>query len=505
MIVRTAERHDVNPDRGLAVAIFLLVATTYGFFFGGGGWNQNAQFDLTRAIVEQRSLTIDRYAGNTGDRSTFGGHLYANKSPGTSFLAVIPYSIAFALERSAGIDVDDPIAMSFNLYLCTFFVCGLLGALIPALLFLHARSLGFRRGWSLAVALAIAFATPLFAYATVLFAHVPSAALLFAAYVLAHKEQTRWRFVAGMAAGLAGMTNYLCIPLLAVVGIVVLRPAATRVRSAIAYTLGVVPPMLLIAAYQFAAFGSFTTTPIATMDPRFVAKHAWLGIIQTPSLEALRGITISPYRGLFFLSPVLVFALGGAVVMWRMRARFSFGVIAALSLFLVVFNTTFNGWEGGFAIGPRYLVPMIPFLGIAMLYAVDLFRPLWIALAVVSFVANFAAVAVDPTPSGTIPRPLTQYIFPLLIHGEFSPDVPITPPWSAATIRGHVSVSPHSADQIVPFVKHSPGSRETQWASFNLGEPLLGAGSAASLLPVLAWMIAGAVYLARRATSLDEG
>src|SRR5512140_1646009 len=207
----TAERHDPNRDRGLALALFLLVATTYGFFFGGGGWNQNAQFDLTRAIVERHTIVIDAYADNTGDRSSYGGHSYANKSPGTSFLGVIPYSIVYAIERAADVDANDPIAMSFNLYLCTFAVCGILGALMAPLLFLHARSLGFRRGWPLAVAVAIAFATPLFAYSSVLFAHVPSAALLFAAYVLAHKTDARWRFVAGLAAGLAGMTNYLCI------------------------------------------------------------------------------------------------------------------------------------------------------------------------------------------------------------------------------------------------------------------------------------------------------
>lgn len=496
---------NVDPDRGIAVALFLYAAVAYGFFFGGGGWNQNAHFDLTRALVERHSIAIDDLASNTGDRSFHQGHVYANKSPGTSFLAVIPYALVFAMERSAGVDPNDPIVMSFNLYLCTFAVCGLLGALVPPLLFLHGRRLGFQRRWSLAVALATALATPLFAYSTVLFAHVPSASLLLLSFVLVQRPGMRWRVAAGLAAGLAGMTNYLCIPLIAIVGFRVLMPASTRLRGALAYLLGALPPMLLLGAYHFAAFGGFTTTPIATMDQRFVAKNAWLGIFQAPSLEALHGITISPYRGLLFLSPVLVFALGGAVVMWRRGDRLDLAVIGLLSLYLLAFNATFNGWEGGFAIGPRYLVPMIPFLGVAMLYAEALFRPLWIALAVISFVTNFAAVAVDPTPSGTIPRPLSQYIFPLLLNGQFSDRVPITPPWSAATIRGHVAVNPHAADEIVPFSKHAPDSAETQWAAFNLGESMSGAGSAASLLPVLAWLSGGGAYFRWRLRKCGPG
>ena len=38
------------------------------YFFAGGGWNQNSQFDLTRAIVERHTFAIDAYAGNTRRR-----------------------------------------------------------------------------------------------------------------------------------------------------------------------------------------------------------------------------------------------------------------------------------------------------------------------------------------------------------------------------------------------------------------------------------------------------
>src|SRR5205085_4005304 len=110
----------------------------------------------------------------------------------------------------------------------------------------------------------------------------------------------------------------------------------------------------------------------------------------------------------------------------------------------------------------------------------------------VSFAINFTAVAVDPQPSGTIPRPLTQYLVPLLLHGRFPAEVPITPPWSAATFTGHTSVNRLTHDEAVVFAKHPPGSIAAEWTSFNLGESFTGPGEAASLLPIALLLAAGA-------------
>src|SRR5205823_12514163 len=128
--------------------------------------------------------------------------------------------------------------------------------------------------------------------------------------------------------------------------------------------------------------------------------HA-LGIFGMPSLDALIGITVSPYRGLFYFAPVLVMALGGAVIWLRDRDQLGqLAAIAATSAIFFAFNVSFNGWEGGFGIGARYLVPLIPLWGLAMLRLRGWLRPAMVALAAISFGINFAAAAVDPQPSG---------------------------------------------------------------------------------------------------------
>ena len=215
-------------------------------------------------------------------------------------------------------------------------------------------------------------------------------------------------------------------------------------------------------------------------------------MLRPPTLEAVYGISVSAYRGLFYFAPVLIMAIGGAIVWFRDRDdRRSLATVVLIFAIFFAINASFNGWEGGFGIGARYLVPTIPLLALAMLRCRGWLRPMLLVLAAISFAINFAAAAVDPQPSGSIPRPLTQYIFPLLLHGRFSPEVPITPPWSAATFTGHTSVNRMTFDEAIVFTRHPPSSNASEWASFNLGEPLFGPGDARSLIPIGALILLG--------------
>jgi hypothetical protein len=490
-----------HADRRIADALFLLTAAVYAFFFAGGGWNQNSQFDLTRAIVERHTFAIDAYAGNTGDVATHGGRIYSNKSPGLSWLAAVPYYAVYAMEKANGISLDAPHVPTVNAWVCTVACVALPGAAIPALLYGYARRRRFGAVWSATVALTVALATQLFPYATLLMLHVTSGLLLLVALDAATRRRS---FASGLASSAAAVMNYLCAPAVLLFGALTVFRNERRGRACLRYLAGAAPPLLLLALYQKICFGSFLTNSIAKEDARFLSRHALFGIIELPSLDAAVGITVSPYRGLFYFAPVLVMALAGFVLWWRSgRERPELLAVLALSAVFFGFNLTFNGWDGGFGIGARYLVPLIPLWGVAMLDCRGWLRPLFVGLAAVSLVFNFAAAAVDPQPSGTIPRPMTQYLLPLLVTGHFSTKVPITPPWSAATFTGHTSVNRVSMREPIPFLLAPPFSTESEWASFNLGEIPFGAGAAASLLPIVALMLAGAAGILWRARTID--
>jgi hypothetical protein len=475
-----------STDRRIAEWLAILTFLTCGYFFAGGGWNQNSQFDLTRAIVERYTFAIDSYARNTGDLSFARNHVYANKAPALAWLAVIPYVPLYVIERSHGADPGDAQLLTINTYLCSLVCVALPASLVPSMLFLYARRRGFDARWSALVALAAAFATQLLPYASIFMVHVPSAALLLFAFT------TPRRAAAGFAAALAVAMNYLCLPALLVFAFI--GPRKTWLR----YAAGAMVPIAALIAYQRVCFGGYLTNSVSVTDPRFLTPGAAMGVFQFPTAGVIYGVTFSPYRGVFFFAPILLVALFGFAAWWRAeRTTCAAALIVIVAFF--AFNVTFNGWEGGFGIGGRYLVPIIPLLMMALLHV--RWRMLAYASIAVSFAINFAAAAVDPQPSATIPRPLTQYIVPLLLHGHFSPAVPITPPWSAATFTGHTSVNRMTLDEAIVFSRHAPNDDASEWASFNLGELAAGPGDARSLIPIAIIILGGLAVIVRFARS----
>lgn len=468
----------------MARRLFLLTFVAYAFFFNGGGWNQNATFDLTRALVERRTIIIDAYHENTGDKSVGRhNHFYSNKPPGTSLLGVIPYAPLYIIERAMHVNVSSWLATTVNLCIVTMAVCGVCGALIPAVLYAWLRRrAGASDRAALAVALIIAFGTYIFAYSTVYFAQVPSALFLFLAFVWL--DDHPW--LAGAAAGLSGLCFYFCIPAAIVLAIFAfLRSRANAIR----FILGGLPFAIALGIYQKNAFGSPWRSSLESSG-LFTTQGAFLGVLVRPSGIALWGITFSKFRGLFYISPVLLFAFVGAVIMIRRRAMLRELLLIAIVAFVFVLGTiSFNGWHGGSAIGPRYILPIVPFLAIPMVFATSILRWLWIPLAAISIAINFLAAAVDPMPGQPIPAPVTDYYIPVFVHGRL--------PWLPNQPCGHVAINPQAADELGPFTSYPPENRESLWASFNLGEFVFGQGRPWSVLPVVVWMIGGAVAMRR--------
>jgi hypothetical protein len=442
-------------------------------------------------VVERGTLYVDGYAGNTGDLSTGrGGHVYINKPPGVSLLAAIPYAALYALERLAGAPIDSWWVMTLNAWWVTVATCGVTGALIPAILYLHARRrLLAPPPAALAAALAVAFGTIVLPYSTMLFAHVPSAAFL----LLALAELDRRPLLAGAAAGVAGATFYVCIPAALVLAALA---AARSWRGALRFVAGGLPLAALLAAYHWACFGSPLTTAVEG-GATFTQEGLLLGVLRWPAPTALWGLTFSPFRGLFFVSPVLLTAFVGAVEAARrrdLRAELA-GIAGVVAVFLVAVGS-FNGWHGGSAFGPRYLLPLVPLLGIPLVFAVRRLRWLWLLLAAVSAAIQLLATAVDPMPSAALRDPLRQYLLPAFLHGELSAAA-ATKAMRGDPRVGAVGINVQAIDEYGPQDRHAPDSREARWASFNLGELLVGAGRRASLLPLVAWLLGG-VWLLRR-------
>ncbi|MGH3017135.1 MAG: hypothetical protein ACRDLU_02030 [Gaiellaceae bacterium] len=234
----------------------------------GPGWNQKAHLALVKALADGTPV-IDRYRAGTGDLAFSDGHYYSAKAPGIALLAVGPYYVLDRrgaldeIARTTGIPREDA-----DLWALAVIVCALAAALT---LVLVAR-LGdeVARGYGVAAAVTLGLATLFLPFSTVLFDHVPAAALAFAAFAILWLRRGSW---AGLAAGiLAGAAVTVEYPLaLAALGLGLYAIAAgDRMRRGLAYAAGVaigVFPLLLYNTWRRNHAGGPATSTVPPDPP----------------------------------------------------------------------------------------------------------------------------------------------------------------------------------------------------------------------------------------------
>ncbi len=94
----------------------------------------------------------------------------------------------------------------------------------------------------------------------------------------------------------------------------------------------------------------------------FFATHAW----KTPFLKGFLGLIVSPSRGLFFFSPVLILSLVGFFLVFKNYKNTNlrrFWVISFISTVVLIFLfSKYNYWHGGWVFGYRLTLETLPFL-----------------------------------------------------------------------------------------------------------------------------------------------
>jgi hypothetical protein len=168
-----------------------------------------------------------------------------------------------------------------------------------------------------------------------------------------------------------------------------------------------------------------------TADPRWSAILS-IGFLSAsvPTLEALWGLTLSPFRGLFFASPILLLSLPGLVLLRRSTFRAEWITTLAIALSFFALISASAQWWGGWSAGPRYLVPLLPFLVWPLAATFDRMAQMtsrwrmiaWfvtIGLAVIS-IANVWALTLGGQyyAPDDIMNPLIDYSWPHILTGD---------------------------------------------------------------------------------------
>jgi len=296
--------------------------------------------------------------------------------------------------------------------------------------------------------------------------------------------------VAGVLGGLAVVMNYssvITVSFLTLYAVWVVRSW----RKMGWFLVGLVLPLIFLAWYHATCFGSPWANANTYQYNLFQDEEMMIfGMFGVPRFELIWKLLFSDYRGLFFTCPVLVLSCLG---LWQMAMRR--GMRAEAALFVAIFagflvmNSAVNHWHSGWSIGPRYLIPAIPFLSLPLTLVFERLPRLTLAVASISGAILLLVTAVDPQPYVGIGSPLKDYILPLVQGGEVALKIAQTnntPP----VVRGEVSANPIGFYESWFYPVFHPEIVQRQWNSFNLGE-FIWAGSLISLLPLCCVLVLG--------------
>ena len=393
------------PGRTAYALLFLALFVPFSYFNHSDGWNQGVRIAELHAIVVKGTLRIDDYLAYTGDRALIDGHYYSEKAPAMVFFALPSFALTVAGQKMIGVDPDSPSASRVSHWIATAASVGLLAALGGVAFFALLRS-RFNTLTALLTTFGLFLGSITWPYATSLFAHAGTIGLMAIALwgALGHASPRR-DLLAGLAAGFAVASEYPAIFPGVVIGLYLGTVDLHRMWR---YGLATLPAATLILLNNYAISGSpfKLSYGVNPLFPELAASTAFG--FDMPEAGAIRSLVWGEYRGLFFWSPVLLMSLPGFYYMFRKDRGVA--IMSMIGCVLILLQAAaFFMWFGGNAVGPRYLAPALPLIGLASAYGIERWPEPGLVLGVISIALMLGVTAVAIDPPGDVVTPLQSY------------------------------------------------------------------------------------------------
>jgi hypothetical protein len=420
------------------IAAIVALGIAWGLVIHSMGWAQLAHYAQVRAFASGEAQ-IDRWQWETKDKAWVDGHFYSVKAPGLPALTLPVYMAldavgakSLAHEAAANAARADAPRWTPNRHpdLSQYgfsparahrvevriengtpivWALTLVGAVLPAialLLLVRWAAERIEPGYGTAAAITLGLGTIVMTFAAEYFTHVAAAALGFGAFALLFREREgplRIGLVAaaGLAAGLAVSFEYP-LGLLGTILFAYALARPQRLKRGAAYVTGALVGAAPALAFNLWALGS----PLRFAYSNAVAVqgangHAVLGLndggffgIDLPRPGAALDLLLAS-RGLVTLTPVIVMAIVGVVLLRRRRPAEG-NVIAAVAIVYFLYNAGYWLPFGGGSPGPRFLIPALPFLALGLATAYKRMPALTLALAIPSAVFMLAGALTFP-------------------------------------------------------------------------------------------------------------
>jgi hypothetical protein len=367
----------------IALLFFVLCLLVYSLTTYGGFRSPDAEivYRVGQSLADGRGFSVEKIDIYPGFGVARGedGKLYSIYPPVES-LAIAPLiGMAEALNRTGWYEgrelplshyVDNGLWRGFlgqpagvpeahaSRFIVSFFNV-VVSALCVSVLFLTARRLLRSEGAAAAVAGLYAFGTLAWPYSGTMFSE-PLATLfvLVSFYLLVLARPCSLHFaLSGLALGLATATHVTAILFLPFLFLYV-RRLTGRASSSTLWLLGAAAVLTLLGWYNFARFGSLLESGRALSGENPVLFHLpWTAEFW----QGLYGSLFGGGKGLLLFSPAVVLAAAGWRAFFKNNLSLAL-ILASADLCRVLFVASYYDWHGGFCLGPRYLLPVVPLL-----------------------------------------------------------------------------------------------------------------------------------------------
>ncbi len=405
--------------------------------------SERSRYALVFSIVENHSLEFSKNIAQLAlpDLGTIHGKFVSLFAPGVSFAAIPLYILgkAYSLAQ-VGSFVTSSIFALLNLVLIALIVKRLTGNIFAGLV----------------GGITFLFGTVAWPYAGTLYEHHYSVFLILLSILLAiGKKNILNDFLVGMLFGISIFIEYpagvMFLPVIIwlISKHIEIKEIAEKVRvsvsfSMIAILIGFTAAIIPSLWYNKTAYGnplqlSGTLAGIRTIeqlngtanDKKVVTSDKTaLGFFKLERLpQGFDVLLTSKDRGVLIFSPVILLGFLG---LWRL-SREKNEIAYALWYFVLIVMIFFSMWGdpwGGYAFGPRYLIPAFAILGIGIGKAVSYygrkllfvvtFVALFIYSTLVSLLGSLTTMQIPPSSdpaSNQLPRPTFLYNLNLLKQG----------------------------------------------------------------------------------------
>lgn len=343
-------------------------------------------------LYEDNTLVVDKYKDYAMDVSVINNHYYSNKAPLSSFI-VYPF---YKMYKAFGLpDIKDSTLKKYPIYIWAYkrpdgklimadgrafqlpkstpvfmlgdMLCGMIPFVIMLTLALFAikRISGIKLSPVVVVMLSL-YATFVFAYAGTYTGHLLSGIFALAGYIFIKKKSY---LLSGVMVGLALATEFP-VGILAPVWLLLIYLNEKKISKSILFALGLIPGVIIVLWYNYHLTGSITKTPYNFEIHQEKQNAQDIGF-NMPTLSAFWGLVFSTFRGVLYYTPIFILMLwyvfknGYNRSFKNVRNKMvliNTGIrnylLMTIVAYLILYSAYYQ-WPGGWAFGPRYLIPMV--------------------------------------------------------------------------------------------------------------------------------------------------